>query len=139
VWVWLADAIVVIHLAYLAFVPVGGLLAWRWPRVIWAHLVAVAIGVLSIAVGFDCPLTTWEQSLRRLGGQRPYTAGFVDHYLTGRVYPYGYEWAVQVMFGVCIVASYVYVVRRARRTTVPEPRLSEHVRPLGDGAQGEQG
>ena len=116
-WVWLADAIVVVHFVYLAFVPVGGLLAWRWPRVIWAHLAAVAIGVVSITVGFDCPLTTWEQSLRRRGGQRPYTDGFVDHYLTGRVYPHGYDWAVQVIFGVCIVVSYVHVVRRARCTT----------------------
>ena len=112
-WVWLADAIVVIHLAYLAFIPLGGLLAWRWPRAIWAHLAAVAIGVVSITVGFDCPLTTWEQSLRRRSGQRPYTDGFVDHYLTGRVYPHGYEWAVQVIFGACIVVSYVHVVRRA--------------------------
>src|SRR5665213_101948 len=109
VWVWLADAIVVTHLAYLAFVPLGGLLAWRWPRVVWAHITAVAIGVLSITVGFDCPLTTWEQSLRRRGGQRPYTNGFVDHYLTGRVYPHGYNTVVQVIFGICIVTSYAYM------------------------------
>src|SRR5438105_8211790 len=108
------------HLCYLAFIPLGGFIAWRWPRVILAHVAAVAIGVVSITVGFDCPLTTWEQSLRRRGGQRPYTDGFVDHYLTGRVYPHGYEWAVQVIFGVCIVGSYVYVVRRARRTAVPK-------------------
>ena len=124
-WVWLADAVVVMHLCYLAFIPLGGFIAWRWPRVILAHVAAVAIGVVSITVGFDCPLTTWEQSLRRRGGQRPYTDGFVDHYLTGRVYPHGYEWAVQVIFGVCIVASYVYVVGRARRTAGPEAHLSE--------------
>src|SRR5205823_7318332 len=117
VWVWLADAVVVMHLGYLAFIPLGGFIAWRWPRVILAHVAAVAIGVVSITVGFDCPLTTWEQSLRRRGGQRPYTDGFVDHYLTGRVYPHGYERGVQVIFGVCIVVSYVHVVRRARCTT----------------------
>jgi hypothetical protein len=114
VLVWLADAVVVVHLAYLAFLPLGGLLAWRWSRAVWAHLAAVAIGVVSITVGFDCPFTTWEQSLRRRGGQRPYTNGFVDHYLTGRVYPHGYEWAVQLIFGVCIVASYVHLARRGR-------------------------
>ena len=81
----------------------------------WAHVAAVAVGLVSITVGFDCPLTTWEQSLRRRGGQRPYTDGFVDHYLTGRVYPHGYDWAVQVAFGVCILVSYAYLVRRARR------------------------
>lgn len=115
-WVGLADAVIVVHLAYLAFLPLGGLLAWRWSRVVWAHVAAVAIGVVSITIGFDCPLTSWEQSLRRRGGQRPYTNGFVDHYLTGRVYPHGYEWAVQLIFGVCIVGSYVLVVRRLRRS-----------------------
>jgi hypothetical protein len=111
--VWLADAVVAVHLAYLAFLPIGGVLAWRWPGIIWAHLAATAVGVASITVGFDCPLTTWEQSFRRRGGQRPYTNGFIDHYLTGRIYPHGYERVVQVLIGICIVASYVHVVRRA--------------------------
>lgn len=114
-WVWLADAVVALHLAYLAFLPLGGMLAWRWPRIVWAHVAAVAVGLVSITVGFDCPLTTWEQSLRRRGGQRPYTDGFVDHYFTGRVYPHGYDWAVQVAFGLCIVLSYAHLVRGARR------------------------
>jgi hypothetical protein len=115
VLVLLADAVLVVHLAYIAFIPLGGFLAWRWPRIVWAHLLAVAIGVISITVHFDCPLTTWEQSLRRHGGQRPYTDGFVDHYLTGRLYPHGYSWLVQVVFGVCVVVSYAYLVRRALR------------------------
>jgi Protein of Unknown function (DUF2784) len=112
-WVWLADVVLALHFAYVAFIPLGGALAWRWPRLVWAHLTAVGIGLVSITVGFDCPLTTWEQSLRRRGGQRPYTDGFVDHYLTGHVYPHGYDWAVQVIFGVCIVASYARVAARA--------------------------
>ena len=113
-WVWLADTILVAHLAYLAFIPFGGVLVWRWPRVVWAHLAAVATGIASITVGFDCPLTTWEQSLRRRGGQRPYTNGFVDHYLTGRVYPHGYDAAVQAIFCLCIVASYVCALWHSR-------------------------
>jgi hypothetical protein len=113
--VWLADAVLAVHLAYLAFIPLGGVLAWRWPRVVWAHLAAVATGVGSITVGFNCPLTTWEQSLRRRGGEHPYTNGFVDHYLKGRVYPHGYQWAVWTIFAACVTVSYVSLVRRARR------------------------
>jgi hypothetical protein len=112
-WVGLADTILVVHLAYIAFIPLGGVLVWRWPRVVWAHLAAVAIGIASITIGFDCPLTTWEQSLRRRGGQHPYTNGFVDHYLTGHVYPHGYDSAVQVIFCLCIVATYAYALRQA--------------------------
>ena len=104
-----------LHLAYIAFIPLGGFLAWRWPRLVWVHLPAVAIGVISITVHFDCPLTTWEQSLRRRAGQKVYTDGFVDHYLTGHVYPHGYDTLVQVLFGVCIVVSYAVLLLRSRR------------------------
>jgi hypothetical protein len=124
-WVWFADAVLVLHLAYVAFIPLGGFLAWRWHRVVWLHLVAVAVGVVSITIGFDCPLTTWEQSLRRRGGQRPYTNGFVDHYLRGRVYPHGYEWEVQVIFAVCIVLAYALPVWRRRRIRAGGPRARQ--------------
>jgi hypothetical protein len=122
VLVWFADAIVVVHLAYLVFIPVGGVLALRWPRLVVPHLVAVAIGVASITVGFDCPLTTWEQWLRRKGGQRAYTDGFVDHYLTGRVYPHGYAWAVQALFAACFVASYAMIIGRRSSSRRPVSR-----------------
>ena len=112
--IFLADVVLITHLAYLAFIPLGGFLVLRWPRVMWPHLVAVAVGLVSITVGFDCPLTTWEQSLRRRGGQQPYRDGFVAHYLTGTVYPHGYEWAVQALFAACVVASYALVVQRRR-------------------------
>jgi hypothetical protein len=112
----LADAVVLLHLAFLAFIPTGGFLAIRWPRLMWPHLACVAIGLVSITIGFDCPLTTWEQSLRRAGGERPYRDGFVAHYFTGRVYPHGYAWTVQALFAACVVTSYalMYLRRRAR-------------------------
>jgi hypothetical protein len=114
VFVGLADAVVVVHLGYLAFIPIGGFLALRRHWLTGPHLAAVALGLISVTVGFDCPLTTWEQSLRRRGGQRPYTNGFVDHYLTGRVYPHGGAWMVQAAFAVCVVVSYVLLLERTR-------------------------
>jgi hypothetical protein len=103
----LADLVVVIHLAYLVFIPVGGFLAWRWPRVIPFHLAAVAVGMVSVTVGFECPLTSWEQALRRHGGEKPYTDGFVDHYLTGKLYPHGHDALVQVLIAGAVVTAYV--------------------------------
>jgi len=112
VYVLLADVVLAVHFIYVGFIPLGGLLVVRFPRLLGLHLTCVAIALVSVTVGFDCPLTTWEQSLRRKGGQRPYRDGFVAHYLTGRVYPHGYDWAVQVLFGVCIVGSYAFIVYR---------------------------
>lgn len=113
----LADLVVVLHLAFLAFIPIGGFLAWRWPWIIGPHLTAVIIGLVSITVGFECPLTTLEKSLRRHGGEQVYSNGFVDHYLSGRVYPQGYDRLVQVIFAACVVVAYAgLAARRSRRT-----------------------
>jgi hypothetical protein len=119
VWIGLADLVLVVHLAYVASIPLGGFVAWRWRRFVWVHLALLAVGVVSITVGFDCPLTTWEQSLRRRGGQHPYRDGFVDHYLKGHVYPHGDEWVVWLIFGACIVVSYASLLVDRHRRVAP--------------------
>ncbi|HEY2985757.1 MAG TPA: DUF2784 domain-containing protein, partial [Jatrophihabitantaceae bacterium] len=83
----LADLVVVVHLGFIVFVAVGGFLAWRWPRVLWLHVPAIIYALVIVTLGFDCPLTPLEKHLRHLAGQRVYAEGFVDHYLTGVVYP----------------------------------------------------
>jgi hypothetical protein len=118
----LADAVLVVHLAYLVYLPVGPFIAWRWPRTIWLHAACLVVAIVSITTGFDCPLTSWEQSLRRRGGQRAYTDGFVDHYLAGKVFPRGDAWAVQLVFGVCIVVGYAgFYARRPREISAARP------------------
>jgi hypothetical protein len=37
----LADLVVVIHLAFVAFVAVGSLLVSKWTRLLWPHLLVV--------------------------------------------------------------------------------------------------
>jgi hypothetical protein len=128
VWAVLADVVWAAHVAFLVFLPLGGFLAWRWRKVAYAHGVAIAIGLVSITINFDCPLTTWEQWFRRRAGH-PYTDGFIDHYFTGRVYPTGYQWVVWIVFGVCIVASYVHFFRTSR--TDPRVAVGTHGRQVG--------
>ena len=108
----LADVIVAAHVAYLVFIPVGGFLAWRWRKLLAAHLAAVAVGAVSITIGFECPLTSWEKWLRERGGQHPYDGGFIDHYLTGTVYPHGYDRVVQATMAVAVIAAYAALIRR---------------------------
>ncbi len=40
----LADVTVAAHLAFLLYVTFGGFLAWRWPRTLALHVVAVVWG-----------------------------------------------------------------------------------------------
>ncbi len=113
----LADAVVLLHLAYLAFIPAGGWLVRRWHRLFPVHLAALVAALGSVTIGFDCPLTTWEKGLRRIGGQQPYRGGFIDHYLTGRLFPHGVDRALQLaMAAVCLWPYLRLIARRPRRT-----------------------
>ena len=47
----LADLILLVHLTFVAFVVLGGLLVLRWPKVGWAHLPAAAWGVFTEYAG----------------------------------------------------------------------------------------
>src|SRR5687768_7782194 len=59
-----ADLVVVLHLAFIVFVLAGGYTAWRWPRLAWAHIPALAIVATLFALSADCPLTDLEKYLR---------------------------------------------------------------------------
>ena len=62
----LADAVMLIHFGFLAFVALGGFLAGRYRWVLVPHVAAVSWAVLTVTVGLECPLTSWENTLRRL-------------------------------------------------------------------------
>lgn len=100
----LADAVLVIHLGFVLFVVLGGLLALRWRRAAWVHLPAAVWGALIELIGWVCPLTPLENSLRRLGGEAGYTGGFIDHYIIALIYPEGLTRAMQLALGSAVVA-----------------------------------
>jgi hypothetical protein len=110
----LADAVVVVHVAFIVFVAVGALLAWRWRWLVWLHIPAVAWGVGIIVVGWVCPLTPLEKWLRRQDG-RSYEGGFVDRYLEGVVYPEDLTPLLRTLAAVLVVVGYAGLLRRRRR------------------------
>ena len=87
----IADTILVIHFAFVVFVVFGlmlilvGLLArWFWihnRNFRLSHLAAVGFVVLQAWLGQLCPLTIWENELRRRAGQSSYSETFVEHWL----------------------------------------------------------
>ncbi len=88
----LADAVLVIHAAFVAFVLVGQLLIWigwwrRWAfvRNFWfraAHLASIGVVAVESLAGWVCPLTTWENKLRLLAGDgQRYEGSFIEHWL----------------------------------------------------------
>jgi len=116
-----ADAVLLVHLLFIAFVLLGGLLVlrWRWRRLVWLHLPAVVWGVVVESMHWQCPLTPLENSLRQAAGQAGYTGGFIEHYLMPIIYPAGLTPQIQLWLGAVVLLLngliYAVVLLRVRR------------------------
>ena len=127
----LADAILLLHVAIVLFVVggqalilLGGWRRWTWVRSLrlrLAHAALVVFIALQAWLGQLCPLTVWEQSLRRSAGQDNYDAGFIEYWL-GRLLYVQAPWWVFVLaysgFALLVLASWRWVPPR-RRPTAP--------------------
>lgn len=114
-WRILADGVLLLHLAFILFVVLGGLTV-RWRR--WmalVHLPCAAYGAAVEHVGWICPLTPLENRLRALAGERGYPGGFVEHHLVRVVYPEAITPAVGSALALVVVAVNVAVYAWALR------------------------
>jgi hypothetical protein len=100
----LADVITLVHIVFIAFVLLGGLLAFRWRWMPWAHLPAVMWGAAVEFFGWVCPLTPLENVLRRAGNGAGYSVSFVERYLVPLVYPAELTHELQLLLGGAVVA-----------------------------------
>ena len=114
-----ADAIVLLHFAFIVFVLFGAWCVLRWKWMAWLHLPAVLWGAGVELFGLICPLTPLELRLRELAGQQRYSGGFVEHYVVPVIYPVGLTPTIQLWLGLFVVtvnvAIYALVIARSRR------------------------
>jgi hypothetical protein len=99
-----ADALLILHLAFILAVVLGGLLVLRWPRLAWVHVPVVAWGFTVELAGWICPLTPMEQRLRIAAGESGYAGGFIDHYLVPLIYPDGMTAGQRLFYAGVVVA-----------------------------------
>lgn len=104
----------VVHFAFLAYVVVGGFIAWRWPRAFWPHLAAAMWGGGIVIWHWTCPLTYVENWGRQQAGERGLRTGFIDHYLEGVIYPERYTGPLQFLVFSAIAISWLVLVLRLR-------------------------
>jgi hypothetical protein len=108
---WLADGVLLMHAAWVAFVVVGFILiwvgyfrGWSFVRGFWwrlAHLLAMGIVTAEALGGLVCPLTEWEDRLRRLAGQGPnYPGSFIQHWVGRLLFYEVSERAFALMYAV---------------------------------------
>jgi len=120
----LADAVLVLHFLFIAFVVAGVFLVLRWPRVAWIHLPTAIWGAVVELTGWICPLTPLENHFLESAGRSGYSGDFVEHYLVKVIYPDGLTATGQVVIGLRVVAInvglYAVLIARRRRTGRPD-------------------
>jgi len=124
----LADLVVLLHLGFILFAVLGGLLVLRRRRLAWLHLPAVVWAALIEFNGWICPLTPLENRLRRAGGAAGYEGGFVEHYIVPLIYPSRLTPGLQLSLGIAVVAInlsiYAWIWHRHRSTVALKTRDS---------------
>ena len=110
-----AALVAVAHMAFLAYLVLGGFLALRRLAWLWPHLASTAWSVHITLTQGRCPLTTLEKWLLVQGGRTPYEDSYIAHYLSGTVYPAQYEIAVWLASVTVALTSWAVVLVRRRR------------------------
>jgi len=109
-----ADAVLLLHLAFIAFIILGAVLVTRWRWLVIIHIPAAMWGFLVELTGRICPLTYAANFFRVKAGQSGYTESFIEHYLLAIIYPAGLTREVQlVLAGIVFainVAIYIWLV-----------------------------
>ncbi len=115
-----ADAILVLHTLFIAFVVFGLLLIimgvikkWRWvrgPCFRFLHLGAVGVVVVQAWLGVVCPLTIWENKLRASAGEPGYGGSFIQHWLHKLIFYQAEPWVFTLcysLFGAGVILALI--------------------------------
>ena len=116
----LADLVLLIHFAFVAFVVIGQLLIlaglvlrWQWVRNFWfrvSHLLAIGIVVAESWLGITCPLTTWEKQLKEAAGETAYAGDFIAHWVHTVLFYRGPTWVFTLcysLFALVVVVCFI--------------------------------
>lgn len=113
-----ADAIQLVHFAWIAFAIFGAVLLLKWPALVWVHPPVLVWSVLVMAMGWICPLTPLEIHFRELAGEQGFAGGFIERYIASLIYPAGLTRGLQIGLGAALllwnVLIYALVIARLR-------------------------
>lgn len=118
----LADAVLILHAGFIAFVVfglllilIGGAVKWAWVRNRWfrvVHLAAICLVVAQAWLGITCPLTTLENHLRVSAGQPAYELGFIADHVHRLIFFQAEPWVFTLaytVFALMVVAGFWFV------------------------------
>ena len=92
----LLDITVFVHASFVIFAVLGALLVYRWRRLVWLHIPAVAWAAMIEFGGWICPLTPLEDLLRELTTTG---YGYIEVYIMPILYPMRLTRTIQFFLG----------------------------------------
>lgn len=130
----LADAVLCLHVAVVAFVVgglilvvVGNLRGWTWVNGLpfrIAHLAAIAVVAAQAWLGIRCPLTLLEMGLRAKALESTYSGSFIAYWLQRVLYYEAPSWMFAVaysLFGLLVAAAWRYFPPTRRHSGPDRP------------------
>jgi hypothetical protein len=119
----LADLVLLVHVTFVIFVLLGGLLALKHRFILWLHLPAVMWGAFVEFSGGICPLTPLEGWLRTQAGEIRPQDDFIAAYFGSILYPEFLTANIQLYLGSLVIvmnaAVYWWLWRRRRFAAGP--------------------
>lgn len=126
----LANTVLIVHGLFIGFVVFGGLLVLRYPQLMWLHVPALTWGATVVSMGWICPLTPLENTLRHMAGQQGYSGGFIEHYLMSVIYPDGLTRRTQILLAAVLIIGnttvYSLLVHRFRHPPKNAGKRNRH-------------
>jgi hypothetical protein len=123
----LADAVLLVHFAFVLFVIAGlvliiagNWLGWPWVNRLWfrvTHLCAIGFVVAQSWLGMLCPLTTLESWLRVQAGSAGYSQSFIAHWLQSILFFEAPSWVFScayTLFGLLVATAWWYFPPKAK-------------------------
>lgn len=111
----LADLLLFVHLTFMKFVAVGGLMVLRWRWLIWVHFPSAILGAVLAFSGWFWPFAGLEGWLRERGAAAGYTRNLIEQFLPGWLHPSTFPRPVETVIGLLVLALNVYIYRRILR------------------------
>jgi hypothetical protein len=111
----LADLLLFVHLTFMKFVAVGGLMVLRWRWLIWIHLPSAIIGAVLALSGWFWPFAGLERWLRDRGAAHGYTLNLVDRFVPTWLHPSSLPRPLELGIGLLVLTLNVYIYRRIFR------------------------
>jgi hypothetical protein len=117
---FLADGVLVLHLLLILtivltvpLIIIGGWRGWGWVRRPWVrfgHLGLIGFVADESLLGIMCPLTVWENSLRRAAGDVDYGESFIAYWVSRLIYFDLPSWVFTILY--CAFALLVALLFR---------------------------